>query len=72
MQRVLQALAELATTTEGYNPDVDANDSGRRIIFWRGTEAASVFVPSHPAGYRPSTSCLIAFDRLWSLLAANE
>lgn len=67
-QRVSQAVADLADAAKGCNPEINANDTGRSIIFWHGDSPVTVFVPNHPASYRPSTLCLLAFDRLWSIL----
>jgi hypothetical protein len=72
MQRVSQALAELVAAAEEYQPDIDANDSGRSIIFWSGTERVTVFIPSHPASYQPPMPCLLAFDRLWTILTGQS
>lgn len=71
MQRVSEALTELGSAAEEYRPNVEANDSGRCIIFWRGAETVTVFIPSHPASYHPSRACLLAFDQLWSILTEH-
>lgn len=71
MQRVSQALSELAVAAEGYCPDVDANDSGRSIVFWRHGKRMTLFIPSHPTAYYPSEACLLAFDRLWSVVTGS-
>jgi hypothetical protein len=67
MQRVLDALADLAITAKGYSPAIDANDCGRCIIFWNEGQPVTVFVPSHPTACQPPKACILAFDRLWSI-----
>ena len=71
MQHVLQALADLAAAAEGYKPDIDANDSGRSIILWKGAEPVTVFIPNHLTNNHTSIPCLLAFDRLWSILTEH-
>ena len=71
LQRVSRALSELALAAEGYRPDVDANDSGRSIIFWRHDQPMTVFIPNHPTACQPPEDCLLAFDRLWSIVTES-
>jgi hypothetical protein len=68
MQQVSRALAELAAAAEGYAPTIDANDSGRSILFWSAGQTVTVFIPNHRAAYEPSTDCVLAFDQLWTIL----
>jgi hypothetical protein len=66
MQRVSKALTALAVAAEEYRPDVDANDSGRNIVFWRHGQPMSVFIPSQPTDFQPPAELVLEFDRVWS------
>ena len=69
LQELTVALSKLAIATDGYNPSVDANDSGRSIMFWNDRNPLRVFVPSHPTPYQPPEGCRLAFDNIWSMVA---
>jgi hypothetical protein len=68
MKALSDALLDLTVAAEGYAPNIDASDSGRSILFWKGEQSSQVFIPSHPASYAPSSQCVLAFDRLWSIV----
>ena len=71
MKATSDALRDLAAAIEGYAPTIDANDSGRMILFWKAEQRVEVFIPSHLTSYQPSAECLLAFDRLWSIITAQ-
>jgi len=69
MKAAIDALRDLAAATDGYDPAIDANDSGRAVDYWNGEKSARVFIPYHPTDYQVPPQCVLAFDRLWSIVA---
>jgi hypothetical protein len=68
MKATSDALRDLTAAAEGYAPTIDANDTGRILRFWKGEKKAEVFIPNHSTNYQPSAQCVLAFDRLWSIV----